>query len=97
MGKAPKIKTTQRMEKKNKVNPKIEDSRKVKTYLYHATFPLDYHSRNDPRQEMMFIIKTGNRNPHVHKHDLRHSAKIKDNILNAKKTNIMLHIMMNAW
>ena len=46
--KAPKIKTTKKMEKKNRFNPKIEDSSKVKTYLYyHSTFCLDYHSKND--------------------------------------------------
>ena len=32
--KAPESKTTQKIEKKNKVNPKIEDCLKVKTYLY---------------------------------------------------------------
>ena len=44
------------------------------------TFPLDYHSKNDLRPLMMFIVETGNRNPHVKKHDLRQSAKIKDDL-----------------
>ena len=90
MQNAQKMKMTQKMEKKNKVNPKIEDSRNVKTYLYHATFPLDYHSINDLRLVMMFIVETGNRNPHVKKHDLRQRAEIKDDIRNAKTTNITL-------
>ena len=55
MRKAQKMKMTQKMEKKNKVNPKIEDSRKVNTYLYHTTFK----------------VETRNRNPHVKKHDFR--------------------------
>ena len=81
------MKITQKMEKKKKVNPKIEDSRKVKTYLYHATFPLDYHSKNDLINLVtMFKVETRNRNPHVKKHDFRQSAKIKDNIRDAKTT-----------
>ena len=57
------------------------------------TFPLDYHSKNDLRPLIMFIVETGNRNPHVKKHDLRQSAKIKDDIWNAKTTNVKLYIM----
>ena len=56
------------MEKKNKVNPKIEDSSKVKltsTATAPATFPPDYNSKNDLRLVMMFIVETENRNPHV--------------------------------
>jgi len=41
MWKDPKMKTTQKMEKKNKVNPKIQDSSKVNTYNYcHSTSDL---------------------------------------------------------
>ena len=46
---------------------------------------------------MMFIVETGNRNPHVNKYDLWHSAKIADDIWNAKTTNVLLDIMINAW
>ena len=67
---------TQKMEKKN-VNPKIENSRKVKNYLDHANFPLDYHSKNDLKLIMMFIVEIKNRKAHV---------KIKDDIWNAKTT-----------
>ena len=56
-------------------------------------FPLDYHSKNDPRPLMMFIVETGNRTPHIKKYDLRQSAKIEDNIWNAKTTNVKLYIM----
>ena len=31
------------------------------------TFPLDYHSKNDLRPSIMFIVETANRNPHVKK------------------------------
>ena len=55
------------------------------------TFPFDYHSKVDLRLEMMFTVETRNRNPNVHKHDLRHSTKIKDDICNSK-----LYIMINA-
>ena len=60
------MKIPQKMEKKNKGNPKIEDSRKVKTYFFHATFPLDYNSKNGLIQlRMMFKVETRNRNPYV--------------------------------
>ena len=46
----------------------------------------------------MFIIETGNsRNANVNKHDLRQSAKVKNNILNTKMTNIKLYKMKNVW
>ena len=41
------------------------------------TFPLDYHSKNDLRPLIMFIVETGNRNPHVKKHDLGKAQKSK--------------------
>ena len=52
--KALKIKTTKKMEKKNRFNPKIEDSLSLKIYLNcHNNFCLDYHSKNDIRLVMM--------------------------------------------
>ena len=63
------------MGKENKVNPKSEDNSKVK---------------KDLRPAMMFLVETGNRNPHVKKHDLQQSAKMKENIWNAKMTNVKL-------
>ena len=62
------------------------------TATAHATFPLDYHSINDLRLVMMFIVETGNRNPHVKKHDLQQSAKIKEDIWDAKTPNVKLYI-----
>ena len=59
MWKAQKLKTTQKMEKKKK------STQKLKTATAHATFPPDYHSKNALRPVMMFIVETGNRNPHV--------------------------------
>ena len=79
------MKMTQKMEKKN-VNPKIENSRKVKNYLDHATFPLDYHSKNDLKLVMMFIVETRNRNPHVKKHDFRQFSDFK-NLSKSKMSN----------
>ena len=90
------MKIPQKMEKKNKGNPKIEDSRKVKTYFFHATFPLDYNSKNGLIQlRMMFKVETRNRNPYGKKHDFRQSAKIKDDIQNAKTTlhNVLIGLL----
>ena len=53
-------------------------------------FPLDFHSKKDLRPLMVFIVETEKRNPHVKKHDLRQSTKIKDDISNAKTTNVKL-------
>ena len=47
----------------------------------------------DLRLVMMFIVETENKNPNVRKHDLQQDAKIKDNILNTKTTNIKFYIM----
>ena len=44
--KAPKMRTTQRIEKKNKVNPKIEESSKVKTGN-------DVHSQPEMKTHML--------------------------------------------
>ena len=63
------------------------------TATAHATFPPDYHSKNDLRPVMMFIVETGNRNPHVKKYDLRQSAKVKDTIWKAKTTNGKVYII----
>ena len=57
------------------------------------TFPLDYHSKNDLSPLIMFIVETGNRNPHVKNHDLRQSAKIKDDFCNANMTDVKLYIV----
>ena len=42
-------------------------------------------------------LDTQNRNPHIQKHYLRHSAKIKEEIFIAKTTNVKIYIMINAW
>ena len=81
--------------KGKKGNLKIEDSSKVKTYSWcHSIcdFSPWLSQQEWPWPVMMFIVETGNRNPHVKKHDLRQSAKIKDNIWNAKSTNVELYI-----
>ena len=93
-GKPPKGRRPKKWKKK-KVDQRIEDCSKVKTFTAtaHMTFPLNYHSKNDLRPLIMFIVETGNRNPHVRKHDLRQSAKIKDDNSNAKTTNVKLCIM----
>ena len=70
-----------------------QEWRLIFTATAHATFPLDYHSKIGLRLVMMFIVETRNRTPHVKKHDLRQSAKIKDGIWNAKRTNSKLYIM----
>ena len=90
------MKTTQKIEKKNEVNQKIEDSSKVKTSINataHATFPLDYHSKSDLRLVMMFLVDTRNRNQRIKKYDLRQSKITKDNIWNEKKTNVKPYII----
>ena len=61
------MKTTQKIEKKIKYTQKFKTAQKKMltfTATAHATFPLDYHSKNDHRLVMMFIVETGNRNPH---------------------------------
>ena len=63
------------------------------TATAHATFPVDYPSKNDLRPAMMIIVETGKRNPYVKKHDSRQRAKIKDDICNAKTTDVKLYIM----
>ena len=86
-------------ESKNRFNPRIEKSSKWRLTLTapaHATFLLDYHWQNELRTEKMFIIETGNRNSHVHKHDLRHCAKIMDDIWNAKTTKVKVYKMINT-
>ena len=42
---------------------------------------------------MMFKVETGNRNPHVKKHDLWQSAKIKNDIWKVKTTNGKVYII----
>ena len=87
---------TQKMEKEKKATQKLKTAQKWRltfTATAHATFPLAYPSKNDLIPAMMFVVETGNRNPHVKKHDLRQRAKIKDDIRNAKTTNVKLYIM----
>ena len=67
-----------RWKRKKKSTRKLKTAQKWRltfTATAHATFPLDYPSKNDLRPTIMFIIETGNRNPHVKKHDLRQRAK----------------------
>ena len=47
------------------------------TATAHLTFPSDYRSKTDLKPEIFFSVESGNRNPHVHKYDLRHSATSK--------------------
>ena len=42
-------------------------------------------------------METGNRNSHVHKHDLGQYAKIKDNIWNVKTTKVKVYTTVNTW
>ena len=42
---------------------------------------------------MIFIVENGNGNSHVEKHDLRQSAKIKNDIWKVKTTNGKVYII----
>ena len=60
----------------------------------HATFPLDYHSKNDLRLVMMLKLEI--ETFMLIKLNFRHSAKIKDDIWKAKRRNVNIYIMINA-
>ena len=79
MQKVQKMNTTQKSTQKLKMAKKL---RLTFTATAHATFPLDYHSKNDLRPAMMFIVENGKRNPHVKK-------MICGNAQNSKTTFVM--------
>ena len=82
------------MAKKNKVNSKIEKSDDLPspfTATAHATFPLDYQSKNDLWLVMIFIVETRNKNPYFKKTMFRGKASRSKMIFGMQRRHYIMY------